>query len=151
MDRFQFWTTYLKWWLEGTWSGPEEMGSWAVKANHWIGTGAGTFRHLGPEIQIKYHLTEGKWWPWAHNDWLQILFETGYIGLLSSVWVLVEALKRLYKYSQFGILGSVVAYVVIMCGNYPMRLAEYSVLGILFLGYSFKLGRVDGPGAIQLD
>lgn len=55
------------------------------EANQYLGTGAGTFHVFGPAIQMRYAVEQGaSGFPgffWMHNDWLQILFETGYIGL----------------------------------------------------------------------
>ncbi len=64
------------------------MEYWAHTANYWTGLGAGTFQMLGPFIQVIYYAEQGvkenaviAGFTWLHNDWLQVLFETGIIGL----------------------------------------------------------------------
>lgn len=46
-----------------------------------FGFGLGTFELWGPDMVIKATGKQGSYWSWAHNEWLQILFETGWVGL----------------------------------------------------------------------
>jgi hypothetical protein len=57
---------------------------------YWTGTGLGSFQVLGPAIQNKtYDL-----FVWLHNDFLQVLFEQGIVGLSLAFMLTVQCLKR---------------------------------------------------------
>lgn len=63
---------------------------WNLHGNLWFGTGAGTFFWLGPKMAE----FQPPLWFFLHNDWLQILFELGIIGLALSFGVFLQTLKR---------------------------------------------------------
>lgn len=75
-QRLAMWRAFTDWWWH--------------HANIWVGTGVGTFQWLGPEIQA---WTPPLWF-FLHNDWLQLLFETGIIGLLLAVGIFGWTLTR---------------------------------------------------------
>lgn len=96
------------------------------KANLLIGGGLGSFRWFGPQAQGIEHFQEGHWWLWAHNDWLQIILEIGWIGfalsLLTYTWLLFRSANRPYLF------GGVVAFGVTMVGNYNLHVASIGLL-----------------------
>ncbi len=55
---------------------------WKVEASWTFGTGIGTFQWIGPAID---GLEGSRLFMHMHNDWLQILFEGGVLGLLLAV------------------------------------------------------------------
>ncbi len=61
--RWEAWKLFMDWWLE--------------HGNRWTGTGLGTFYVLGPVIQPG----DAGQYLYLHNEYLQILFELGIIGL----------------------------------------------------------------------
>ena len=124
IDRIQFWRVFLTWWEENV--------------NPLFGSGTGTFRHIGPMIQNENKMQIGSWWLWAHSDWVQVLFELGWIGVVSSIYFIVTCIERAYNAARFEILAGLVAYVVMAAGNYPLRLAEFAFLGMLLLSCAFK-------------
>ena len=60
-----------------------------ANVNPWIGSGLGTFEVLGPEIQHATGQANG-FMMWAHNEYLQLYFETGAIGLIWGVALLAR-------------------------------------------------------------
>lgn len=75
------------------------MDFWVKNINPIVGAGGGTFFIYGPSMELAYH-GPGYNQPvyvWLHNDWLQILFEYGAIGLLLAVAFYFTILKRTYK------------------------------------------------------
>jgi O-antigen ligase len=77
--RVSEWKLFMDWWLENS--------------NRWIGTGSGTAQWLGPVIQAK---TESLF-VWFHNEYLQILFEQGIIGLGLAMALLVICIKKAWR------------------------------------------------------
>lgn len=129
--RFKYWPLFMRWWWENS--------------PHWLGSGTGTFRHMGPIIQYRSQQGIGEWWIWIHNDWLQVLFETGYIGVLSALSLLLTAIMRAYRSCRFELVAALVALVVVSAGNYPLRLAEFSFLVMLLLAAAMKLQHPERP------
>lgn len=125
INRFKYWPMFFNWWWEN--------------ASHAFGTGTGTFRHIGPVIQTMNPKYEEGWWLWAHNDWLQIMFECGIIGVVAAFCVGLVAIGRAYRSMHFGLVAALVSTGVVMAGNYPLRLAEFSTLVMLLVGIAFKM------------
>ena len=92
-----------------------------------IGSGLGTFKFWGPASQQFANFQVGKWWIWAHNDWFQVMYETGAIGLALSLyffgWLVWKARQRIALFS------SLVAFGVVMLGNYPWHIAPFVLFG----------------------
>lgn len=66
MTRIKMWATYL--------------GHWYDYSPLWIGFGSDTFRFRAPPLAVEHlHYT------WAHNDWLEILFNNGILGLVAAL------------------------------------------------------------------
>lgn len=120
--RYSIWRLGLKYW----WS----------DANHWIGLGPGTTRVFLPHTQVKYgympHLKEI--WIWFHNDFLQVLFEQGVIGLCATLVIVVFAIKKSYQKKR-DLFPTVMAFLVVAYFNYPSQLP----LQALFLAWVLAL------------
>ena len=95
-------------------------------------------------IQTQIQVEVGWWWLWAHNDWLQILFETGVLGLTASVLVLLSAFWRAIALGHDGLVGSLVAVSVVSFGNYPLRLAEFAVVVTIIMSAALRLPKSRG-------
>ena len=96
------WKIFMTWW----WDGPPE--NWrstdAVLPDGWhnimewrvehspvlLGTGTGTFQWIGPAIQN----TRDNIFIWMHNEYLQVLFEQGSVGLILMLWLILACLWR---------------------------------------------------------
>lgn len=92
-----------------------------------IGAGLGSFKVLGPTIQQinNWNIGIGEWWLWAHCDWLQILLELGIVGAILSACVYISLLLRSLKRPL--LFSSVIAYGVILAGNYPQHVAIFAL------------------------
>ena len=123
---------------------PAILDFWLDHGNFWVGMGLGTFRHFGSVIQTQIQVEVGWWWLWAHNDWLQILFETGVLGLAASVLVLLSAFWRAIALGHDGLVGSLVAVSVVSFGNYPLRLAEFAVVVTIIMSAALRLPKSRG-------
>ena len=77
--RFEPWLLIMNWWYE-----------WA---NMWLGTGTGTFQWLGPTIQNK----DVDLLVFLHNEYLQILFEQGLLGIGLMFSLIFICLKKAWK------------------------------------------------------
>lgn len=91
------------------------------------GSGAGTFKFYGPFIQEVNQYQVGRWWLWAHNDWLQILLEFGVLGFSLAIFSYFILLKK--SFDKPFLFGALIAYGVVMAGNYPVHIAMFGLLG----------------------
>lgn len=119
------------------------MERWASNPANWLwGMGYGSFgvfsRHIqrgvkqlpdGSEIKLWAPVHEDHWWTWMHNDWLQIIFELGIIGILLAVPVYFLALKRLHRMKYNHALLSLAMFGILMVFNYPLHVHLSSLFG----------------------
>lgn len=118
--RFNIWSMCMKYWVQNV--------------DPFIGAGIGTFQMYGPAIQIADALIrkqpEGTMIPgflWMHNDWLQILFETGAIGLILIVALYGISLKKSYNSVTFQVL---IIFGAISLIQMPLRHIIFTCLGV---------------------
>lgn len=99
-------------------------------ASPWFGAGTGTYTVWGINHQ------EGSW-VWLHNEYLEVLFENGVLGLLSILLVYSYLLVFLFrkKAVEFPIAC---VYGFTALTEMPLRLFVTQVLGVCLLSRAFK-------------
>ena len=113
--------------------------SWQYFSEHfypYFGSGPGTFYTWGPHIQNIHPETSGGIFFWVHNDWLQILFEMGIIGLILALFIFIFAL---YKLKNNGYLfTSLFLFGYVSLTQFPLRQPIFALLGgwLLFNAFS---------------
>ena len=120
--RFPVWRATWAWWWE--------------HANHWIGTGLGTYFILGPGVQITVLHEPGSHLLWAHNDWYQILFEQGFVGLALALLMFGFALKRAVTMGRPWLVASLAAFGTTMLGNFPFHTPFMGFMGAFLLVFA---------------
>lgn len=86
----------------------------------WIGSGIGTFQWIGPLAQQKEQVfLKNGLHLWMHNDYLQVLFETGIIGLTLMMATVFDCLKRSWKNRELFV--TVIATLATMLTYYPFH------------------------------
>lgn len=106
--RFETWKKTMVWWVDNV--------------NWFVGSGTGSFWWLGSAIQDK----KTGLLAFMHNDWLQILFEQGIIGLALMAALFVQAFRRTKKLHLRVTLAGI---SVAMLAQYPLRM----MLGLVFV------------------
>lgn len=103
--------------------------------NHWLGAGTGSFTIWGIAYQKMAKLPE--LWIWLHNDYLEVLFENGIIGLGLFGIVGFYTLHRLYakRAIEFPIA---IVYGFTALTQMPIRLWVTQLLGVCLLARAFK-------------
>lgn len=107
-----------------------------MKEHTWTGWGVGTYKAVFPPMSGMPHI-----FPWRspHNCWLQILFETGYIGLFFALTSAVGLFFTLCWLSRCpGGAALVAGFLMIsldMCVHFPTRMIQCAPLIIMFLAY----------------
>lgn len=116
--RIEAWTTYMDWW--------EHF------ANPVWGLGTGAAEWVIPFISWKPDATAlAQTMNLMHNDWLQIVFDTGLVGLLSSLIIYTWALYRLWPKPQY--FATAVAFGVAMLSYFPLHYAVGQVIACFLL------------------
>lgn len=96
-----------------------------------FGTGIGTYHMYGPALQMNEALDTGKdmidGFFWAHNDWLQVMFESGFIGLFLAlvffIYIVVKARKIPKLFAGLVVFGTL-AFV-----QMPLRQFVLTIIG----------------------
>lgn len=96
----------------------------------WIGTGLGSFEILGPEIQKSHGATSG-FFVYAHNEWVQVLFEQGFIGITLMILFYFKSLINNLRNKD--LLSSLVVMGVLSCSQSILRVPLLSILVVLIL------------------
>lgn len=120
--RFSVWRLVLKW-KDQNW--------------HWFGMGDGSFFMWGPYIQKQNNTGMGNWWAWAHNDFLQVFFESGIIGLGAVLLLCYFLFRRTLQDKTYYLTASLCAYLCACFFNFPMRLGGQALFGAWLLARIF--------------
>ncbi len=112
---------------------------WIKNADYLFGTGMGTFWSIGPLLQLKAHPEmKDNFFRWLHSDWLQIIFELGFIGLALSLNVVYHFLRSCMRNKEYSIGVSGLTFCAVMVFNIPTKFFLFSFIGILILRMGFN-------------
>jgi len=99
-----------------------------------LGYGIGTYKILFPVMcgrEINKQ-SPGKMWNTTHNDWLQILFECGFPGLILLLGWLVSIVRNVKNPVK---LAGLAIVAVNMAVHFPTHMIQSAFLIIMFLAY----------------
>lgn len=105
----------------------------------WFGVGLGSVRSLLPMIQVDTD-PHGAWYLFAHNDWLQILFEQGQFGLASAMVAAFAIARRAFRQSEH-LFAALAAYGAVMFFNFPLHWPVHGFLLFVLIGLAYKSPR----------
>lgn len=113
--RWHIWTETLSWW----WS----------SGKLWFGLGTGALdtilRHkLSTDPHYKTVI-------WAHNDYLQVLFDNGIVGLCFLLIALVKTLEK--SFSRPWLFSACMGYAATALFNFPMHVPLHAMVGLLLV------------------
>ncbi len=97
------------------------MTVWAEKFSILFGSGPGTFSSLAIETQLSQNYMIGHYYLFMHNEWLQILYETGLIGLFFSVGIFAKALYNSYRRQDHYTVAALVSLGSASLLVFPLR------------------------------
>lgn len=141
--------------------------AWWDKGYIWNGMGLGSFSFLGPTIQCE-KLFEvsfingtctGNFWGWLHSDWLELLFDTGIVGLSLGLLLVIAVTVKLYVYKGInheGLFSMWLSINAMAVFNYPKEFFVLSFLYVLLIVLACRLDsskealRLDQQGRVSL-
>ena len=106
------------------------MSWWAQSADWMSGMGAGSFRILG--VMLSQTIEK---FTFLHNDWLQILFEQGIIGVIMTLILYVKGCLR----SGESLFLALAAYGLWGCANMPLRYPLAALYGAFLIVSAFSI------------
>lgn len=126
-DRYDLWKIDFQYWWHNT--------------NHFFGYGAGSYKYLGPSIQVasKYFGNDDKHvFVFMHSSWLQLLFTGGYIGFGLASLLFIHTALTAFRNGKFKILACILSYGICMLTQYPLDSAIFVLIGfwLLFLTHT---------------
>lgn len=111
--------------------------NWLVEHEKLLfGSGLSTTTVLLPMIQVENKQEHNQWFFWLHNDFLQIMFELGIVGLSAFLVMCTNAIYIIRHNER--LLPAVVAYGLCMITNFPLHLPIHALLGFLLIGACYK-------------
>lgn len=125
--RFAAWKLFMEW--------------WATHANVWIGAGQGSFVLWATHLQTSIPYHPESTFPWMHNDFLQVLFELGWIGLTLTLCVIVSAFKATIRSNTSYLTAALAGLCVTALGNYPFHLMLTAMTGASILLLALASGK----------
>lgn len=109
--RLEYWHKMYAYWSDNDW-----RMAW--------GTGLGTSKILLP-LLTRYGLF------WAHSDWLQIIFELGYLGFSQAILAFVRVYYGLRDHKA--LLPVLVAFAALMLTNFPLHSPAHALWAIVLI------------------
>lgn len=116
--RWEAWKLFMSWWLE--------------YGNHWTGTGLGTFYVLGPVIQAG----DSGQYLYLHNEYLQILFELGWIGLI--LFLFLSAVLAIRSFRRPWLIATLVGVSIGLSTQFLFRYAGSALFLVLLVRMVFE-------------
>lgn len=124
--RFEVWKSAISHWRE------------SGHMVHAFGFGLGSAQVMTP----LWHTREGTSWLFLHNDWLQLLIETGLFGFGLATFALAAIVMTLLKRSgQKYALAGLIGFAALMLINPPLHYPVHALIGIVLLRESIVLAR----------
>lgn len=106
-----------------------------------VGSGHSTlFTYLGhiQALAKQPELLSTHRWIWLHNDWLQILAESGLIGFVLTALVFIFALKAAWKKQRADLFSSLCGLGAVSVIQYPLHLAAHAFVSALIVYRCFE-------------
>lgn len=120
--RYPLWRLWLEFWYGSFVDGDYIPGHFGFL----FGSGGGTAKFWGPAAQVAAKFRVDVTEMFTHNDWLQVFFEYGILGLVLVSWVYFDALKS--SWNRSWLFSGLVCFGVLALGNYPLHIAATSIL-----------------------
>jgi len=118
------------------------LGAWWRNAEHFLGSGFGTFQVIGPIIQdntgFMISPDHHYYWIWMHSDWLQTLFEGGYVGLALMGGLALHVLYKLYKLKDVKVFSLASGLCAAGVFDFPLRYLSLSLLAVLTVRVAYE-------------
>lgn len=113
---------------------------WLHRQGWWVwlfGAGQGSTPVLVPLLQLQAGTRVGDtaFFMYLHNDWLQIFFEAGLVGLVVALTFWAGAMWHSRKDSHW--LAMVAGYGAAMCTNFPLHSPLLALLGFILIGGAY--------------
>lgn len=119
--RFEGWQTILDW--------------WKASDHYWLGLGTGA----GTTIFGRQHFADPNFAQmglWAHNDFLQILFDNGVIGLV--VFILCFIYVLYHSYDRPTLFAANVGYSATAFYNFPLHVPLHALVGASLVWLTYR-------------
>lgn len=102
-----------------------------------LGFGIGSYKILYPIMCSKEIADEqpGSQWSTCHNDWLQILWETGFIGFFLFLGWIITIVINVVKQKNYIKLAGLVIIGSNMMFAFPQRMVQSAFILLIFLAY----------------
>lgn len=107
------------------------------KEHWWFGAGLGMWKELGL-MTTQETSKELLHWSWVHNEYLQFMFEAGFIGLILLLGYIYNSMKFLIRFLKFdkelqAIMASFISLILISLVHFPFHIGRLAALSVFIL------------------
>lgn len=100
-----------------------------------IGYGPGMFKHFYPTVQDKAHKKMHGFYRQAHNDYVQLVYEYGAVGVLCVILMLGDFFRQAWRkknITSVAALSSILmVFLVNALGSFPFHLVPHGVIALI--------------------
>lgn len=114
---------------------------WRAPWNIFTGTGLGTYHVFSVNLQHtpgRAPIADGYWWNTMHNDYLQMLFECGVVGLSLFLFAYCSALVRMVKRGEWNFAISILLYGAYMLLDPALHNPLPALFGAWLFAYALR-------------
>jgi O-antigen ligase len=114
--------------------GPVYLKTLELSLQRPIGFGVGTYKVLFPVMCGKEIRKQqpGREWNTAHNDWLQMLFEMGFVGVILLMGWLISIVRKTKDPIKLAGLAILATNMMV---HFPMRMVQCAFIILMYLAY----------------
>ncbi len=116
----------------------EMLYHWNVPGNFHFGTGIGTYHVFSINLQQINHIAGSMWWNTLHNDWLQMLFECGVVGVSLLIFSYCSALRKIWREKNWPISISIILYGIYMALDPALHNPVPILFGVWLFTYALR-------------
>lgn len=102
-----------------------------------LGMGAEVFKSFGPYLQT-VHGEKHEYLLWAHNEYLEILFNYGFVGVTLVVSTVLGGIYFAYRRRNMAVVYGLLGMSAMAITNYPLRLAPTAIVCLLLLHEAYR-------------
>lgn len=97
-----------------------------------VGLGTEVFKSFGPYLQT-IHGEKSQYLLWAHNEYLEITFNYGFLGLFLVCAVVLFGIYNAYRKQNMAVVYGLLGMAAMSTTNYPLRLAPTFIVCMLLI------------------
>lgn len=119
----------------------KEVLSLSWNGTFWFGRGTGALSQYFEQLRVTNPLY--KTIIWAHNDFLQVLYDNGIVGLISLLIACAFTVRQAFQRWSAMVFMALMGYLATMFFNFPVHVPVHAMVGVMLVWLSWLDHAVD--------